>query len=119
MIKFSVMFRQPDDIDNFENTYNDFLALVERMPDIERRQVVHVLGSPQGQAPYYRLLELYYADEMALRTALMSTAGQEAGNELGRFTAGSFDVQIAEVYEELGSSTPVSQQPSDNDASGH
>ena len=76
MIKFSVMFRQPDDIDNFENTYNDFLALVERMPDIERRQVVHVLGSPQGQAPYYRLLELYYADEMALRTALMSTAAE-------------------------------------------
>lgn len=107
MIKFSVMFRKPDDNDNFENAYNDFLALVERMPNIERRQVIHVLGSPQGEAPYHRALELYYADEATLRTALLSKAGQEAGNELGRFAQGSFDVQIAEVYEENGGSTPA------------
>ncbi|MDQ7028147.1 MAG: EthD family reductase [Anaerolineae bacterium] len=105
MIKFVVMFRQPDDRGDFENAYNDFLALVERMPDIKRRQVVHVLGSPQGDAPYHRLLEIYFDTEEQLKASLMSGAGQEAGNELGRFKEGSFDVQFAEVYEEEGGST--------------
>lgn len=111
MIKFVVMFRRPQNEDNFDNAYNDFLALVERMPNILRRQAVHILGSPQGQAPYHRGLELYYEDEATLRTALMSAEGQEAGNELARFEDGSFDVYFSEVYEEAGGSTP---QPTTN-----
>lgn len=106
MIKFVIMFREPDDMAEFENAYNDFLALVERMPDIKRRQVVHVLGSPMGKAPYHRLLEIYFDTEDILKASLMSKAGQEAGNELARFKEDSFDVQFAEVYEEDGGSTP-------------
>ena len=105
MIKFAVMFRHPDDMAEFENAYNDFLALVERMPDIQRRQVVHVLGSPIGNPPYHRLLEIYFDTEDILKGSLMSPQGQEAGKELSRFKAGSFDVQFAEVYEEEGGST--------------
>lgn len=109
MIKFVVAFRKPQNTDDFENAYNDFLALIERMPHIQRRQVVHVLGSPQGDAPYERLLETYYETEALLREALLSKQGQEAGNELGRFEAGSFDVFFAEVYEEAGGSTRPTQ----------
>jgi uncharacterized protein (TIGR02118 family) len=105
MIKFVVMFRQPEDMTVFENAYNDFLALVERMPSIKRRQVVHVLGSPMGNAPYHRLLEIYFDTEDLLKASLMSPQGQEAGNELARFKQGSFDVQFAEVYEEEGGNT--------------
>lgn len=104
MIKFVVLFRQPTDIADFENAYNDFLALVEGMPHIQRRQVVHVLGSPQGNPPYYRALEIYFATQDLLRAALMSKEGQEAGNELARFTQG-FEVFFAEVYEESGGKT--------------
>ena len=107
MYKFVIMFRQPQDEADFENAYNDFLALVERMPDIKRRQVVHVTGSPLGKPPYYRLLELYFETEDMLKAALMTQAGQEAGNELARFKRGTFDVQIAMVYEEEGGSTPT------------
>jgi uncharacterized protein (TIGR02118 family) len=105
MIKFVVMFRQPEDMAVFENAYNDFLALIERMPNIKRRQVVHVLGSPMGNAPYHRLLEIYFDTEDLLKASLMSPPGQEAGNELARFKQGSFDVQFAEVYEEDGGNT--------------
>jgi uncharacterized protein (TIGR02118 family) len=105
MIKFAVMFRQPDNMADFENAYNDFLALVERMPNIKRRQVVHVLGSPLGDPPYHRLLEIYFDSEDLFKAALLSPQGQEAGNELARFKPGSFDVQFAEVYEEMGGNT--------------
>lgn len=108
MVKFMMLFEKPKDAAAFENAYNDLLALVERMPDVERRQVVNVLGSPAGDVPYYRVLEIYFSDSARMEASLRSKAGQEAGGELGRrFPAGSFEVMYAEVYEETGGSTPL------------
>ena len=106
MFKFVVMFTKPDKPEEFENTFNDFLALVERMPNITRRQIVHVMGSPQGEPLHYRGIELYFASNDEMKAALMSPPGQEAGNELARFEAGGFDVSFSAVYEEEGGSTP-------------
>lgn len=105
MIKFIVMFNHPEDMDKFENAYNDFLALVERMPDIQRRQVVHVTGSPMGEAPYYRIMEIYFDSEEQMRESLTSKPGQEAGLELARLGEGAFQMMYAEVYEEAGGKT--------------
>lgn len=106
MYKFMIMFRQPDHLDDFENVYNDLLALVERMPDVQRRQVISVFGSPLGQSPYYRILEVYFADRDHMEMSLLSDRGQEAGGELRRFPDGSFEMIFAEVYEETGGHTP-------------
>lgn len=105
MIKFIVFFNHPQDIDKFENAYNDFLALVERMPDIQRRQIVHAIGSPTGQAPYYRIMEIYFETEQQMRDSLTSAPGQEAGLELARLGEGAFQMMFAEVYEEAGGKT--------------
>ena len=105
MIKFMVMFRQPDSAERFESTYQDFLALVERIPNILRRQVVHVTGSPAGAAEYYRILEIYFESLEVQNEALMSDAGQEAGAELYRLPKDSFELLYADVYEEAGGST--------------
>jgi uncharacterized protein (TIGR02118 family) len=105
MVKFIILFRKPPLPDKFENTYNDFLALVERMPDVRRRQVVHVTGSPFGESPYYRFLEIYFDNESAMRAALLSPAGQEAGAELQKFPQKTFEVAYAEVFEETGGRT--------------
>lgn len=108
MVKFMITFRRPQNGEVFENAYNDFLALIERMPDITRRQVVNVLGSPVGDAPYYRILEVYFENIEILEASLKSKAGQEAGSELGRrFPAGSYEALFAEVYEEAGGQTPI------------
>lgn len=109
MIKFMVLFRQPDKAERFENTYQDFLALVERMPNILRRQVVHVTGSPGGVAEFYRILELYFESLDKQTEALMSDEGQEAGAELYRLPKDSFELLYADVYEEEGGSTPVAE----------
>ena len=102
-----VLFRKPKDLDAFEMRYNDFLALVERMPDIQRRQVISVLGSPVGEPRYYRVLEIYFNDMPQLEASLRSKAGQEAGGELARrFPADTVEALFAEVFEESGGSTP-------------
>ena len=105
MLKFMLMFRQPDDLEAFENSYNDLLALIERMPNILRRQVVAVTGSPVGIAPYYRILEIYFADEQTMEASLMTAIGQEAGGQIQTFPPGSFELLFADVYEESGGST--------------
>lgn len=107
MVKFSILFRDPIDPDEFENRYNDLLALLERMPDLIRRQVVSVIGSPQGRSPWFRVFEAYFEDEDRLRAALMSPAGQEAGAELFQFPQGSFETFFAHVYEEAGGRTEI------------
>lgn len=106
MVKFSIFFARPADLDGFEAVYNDFLALVERMPYIVRRQVNTVLGSPTGESRWYRVLEVYFEDYALLDAALKSPQGQEAGGELRRFAPGSFEMVFAEVYEEAGGQTP-------------
>lgn len=105
MFKFMICFRAPSSVDVFESAYNDFLALIERIPDIQRRQVIHVTGSPMGAPAYHRILEIYFESQELLQQSLLSAAGQEAGGELRRFAAGSFDVMYAEVYEEQGGKT--------------
>lgn len=105
MVKFIILFHNPDDLERFENLYNDFLALIERIPGILRRQVVTVLGSPQGETPYYRMLEIYFEDEAAMNASLMTPAGQEAGRELYKFPRGTFETLLADVYEEAGGRT--------------
>ena len=106
MVKFIILFLKPAKMEDFENAYNDFLALIERMPDVTRRQVVHVQGSPMGFAPYYRILEIYFPDMDTLEASLRSPAGQEAGSALSqRFQARSFEAVFADVYEETGGTT--------------
>ncbi len=117
MIKFMVLFRQPDNAERFENIYQDFLALVERIPHIQRRQVAHVTGSPGGAAEYYRILEIYFDTLEIQNEALMSDAGQEAGAELYRLPKDSFELLYADVYEEEGGSTPTAEsidEPADD-----
>ena len=106
MIKFMILFGPPEDAERFENIYQDFLALVERMPNILRRQVAHVTGSPQGAPEFYRILELYFESTETQTEALMSAAGQEAGQELHRLPSDSFQLLFADVYEEAGGNTP-------------
>ena len=111
MIKFMILFQQPSDAEHFEQVYQDFLALVERMPNILRRQVVHISGSPQGTPQFYRILELYFESPPAQQEALMSEVGQEAGQELRRLPAGTVQLLFADVYEETGGSTPAPDAP--------
>ena len=106
MIKFMILFGQPEDAESFENVYQDFLALVERMPNILRRQVVHVTGSPQGAPEIYRILELYFESTALQTEALMSSVGQEAGAELARMPSDAVQLLFADVYEEEGGNTP-------------
>ena len=106
MYKFMIIFRQAEDADRFESQYNQFLSRVEKMPGVTRRQVINVMGSPTGQSPYYRILEVYYNNRREMELSLATPIGQEAGRQLRAFPAGGFEMLFAEVYEETGGWPP-------------
>src|SRR2546430_6346548 len=99
MVKLSILYRRPADETTFETHYNQNLALMEKLPGIERRQACIVLGNPAGQSPYSRILELYFADYTSLDQALISPEGRAAGADLMRF-AHDAELIFAEVFEE-------------------
>ncbi|MFW5748383.1 MAG: hypothetical protein ACOCYT_02085 [Chloroflexota bacterium] len=113
-----MIFKQPEPeaIRQFEANYSRLLRQVEQMPDIVRRQVSSVVGSPAGASSYYRILEVFFADRQRMEDALMSTAGQRAGTEMAAFPAGSYEMIFAEVYEETGGQTSAANAAQgDND----
>src|SRR5260221_14623739 len=99
MLKLTILYPQPTDEDAFEVRYNQNLALMEKMPGIQRRQACVVLGGPGGKSPYYRILELYFVDFPTLDSAMLSPEGRAAGGDLMQFARDS-QLIFADVYEE-------------------
>lgn len=116
MFKFMIMFHKPGNLAAFEKDYNLFLGLVEKMPNILRRQVVDVVGSPRDKPVYYRILEVYFENQEAMQSALRTQEGQFAGASLARFPAGSIDLLFADVFEEEGGQTPTADPASSADS---
>lgn len=106
MVKFMIQFQHPANHDAFESAYTTFLAHIERMPGVARRQVVHVTGTTRGSTSLHRILEVYFDDQRALEASLKSPQGQSAGGALNLFPAGSVEMYFAEVFEENGGFTP-------------
>jgi uncharacterized protein (TIGR02118 family) len=105
LIKLTILYRKPADLDAFEAFYNENLALMEQLPGIVRRQANLVFGAPGGESEFHRVLELYFADRAALDTALRSEAGQAAGRHLMSRAAELAVLFFSEVYEEVGGHT--------------
>ena len=101
MYKMTLLFRQPDDPDHFEDQWSQtFIPLAEQMPGLKRITVCHVEGEPSGQSDYYRILEFQFADKTALDHALNSDKGIRAGKALMGFAGDITTILFSEAFEE-------------------
>lgn len=100
MVKLVILYKKPQNEALFEERYADNLALLERLPGIQRRQANMVLGSPTGESPYYRILELYFEDFEALDTAMTSSQGREAGQDLMKYAGDVAELVFVDVFED-------------------
>lgn len=99
MVKLILLYR-PSERSDFQDRYHKNLALLEKMPGIRRRAASIVHGTPEGVAPFERILELYFDDREAMEAALRSEAGIAAGRDLMEFAREDAIVLFADVYEE-------------------
>ena len=94
MHKLTVLYRQPDDPDGFEQHYaNEHEPIVRRYPGLREVRISRFTRDPRGNPPTYVLAaEMLFDDEAALDAALASDAGRESGKDFGHM-ARTFGVQ--------------------------
>ena len=99
MVKFVVMYGQPEDPAAFDEHYaGTHIPLVDKIPNLRRFESGKVLGTPEGGAPpFYYLAELWFDDGAELQAALGSPEGQAAGADVETFATGGATVMIAEA----------------------
>jgi len=82
MVKLMILFTRAANTGNFDLRYARNLALLKKMPEVERVEEGAVLGGPAGETSYHRVLELFFESFDALDAALMSPEGVAAGKDL-------------------------------------
>jgi len=89
MVKFVALYKQPADVEAFENAYrNEHLPLINKVKGLDNVEITHFTGGPRGDAEYYMMAELYFKDQETMMTAMGSPEMAEAGKNLMSFAKG-------------------------------
>ena len=77
-VKLVVLYAQPNDPEAFDRHYfGTHMPLVSGIPGLQRTETGKVgAAADGGELTYYRVTELYFADQGALQAAFASNEGQ-------------------------------------------
>jgi len=77
-VKLVVLYTQPDDADAFDQHYaGTHMLLVDKIPGLQRTETGKVAAAIDGgEKTYYRITELYFADQGALQAGFGSDEGK-------------------------------------------
>jgi uncharacterized protein (TIGR02118 family) len=77
-VKLVVLYTQPDDPDAFDKHYLGVHApLVENVPGLQRFEGARLVAAADGgEQTYFRIAELWFADQDALQAGLGSDEGK-------------------------------------------
>ena len=96
--KLIALYRQPEDAAAFLQHYDEVhVPLVRRLPHLQSIVVNRVTGSPIGEAPYFLIAEMHFADRAQFDEAMASPENRAAGKDLMSFAR---DVVTLLVVEE-------------------
>jgi uncharacterized protein (TIGR02118 family) len=78
-VKLIVMYPRPKDIEVFEKVYqNEHVPMaVEKLAGKTKIVASDVLSSPQGTAPFHRIVEVYFPSKQALEACAASEGGKQ------------------------------------------
>ncbi len=98
MFKFYAMYKRPADEAAFFKYYNDVhIPLVRKVPGLKGAVVNRIVGSPMGgEAPYFLIAELHFADKAAFDAASRTPEFQATGADVANFAKGLLTVMVAE-----------------------
>jgi uncharacterized protein (TIGR02118 family) len=79
-VKLVVLYTRPDDPSAFDRHYFDaHMPLVNVVPGLQRAETGRMVAALDGgEQTYYRVAELYFADQAALEAAFGSDQGKAA-----------------------------------------
>ena len=99
MIKITVLYGHPTEPSAFEEYYADtHIPLVDAIQGIERVELTLFANKADGALPaYYRMAELYFADQQAMESTMSSDAAQIAVADIANFATGGATVLVGQT----------------------
>jgi uncharacterized protein (TIGR02118 family) len=98
-VKLVVIYPRPTDVAAFEKLYQDehVPMAVKNLAGKTKFVATKVNGSPQGNAPFYRIAEIHFPSMQALQACAASKGGQDTlAHAIKISTGGAPIVLIAE-----------------------
>lgn len=101
MIKLTVLYLPPDDVDAFLKHYREVhLPLVRAVPGVARIVAQRVRSSPGAKEPrYFLVAEMHFADQASFDAAMRSDENKRAGRDLMAFSQGKFVMLVTDELE--------------------
>lgn len=86
MVKLVALFKRPDDVDAFEQHYNNVhLPLIRQVPGLRKLVINNVWGAPRGEPAYFKITEMWFDDRAAFDAGMASDENRAAGKDLMSF----------------------------------
>jgi uncharacterized protein (TIGR02118 family) len=98
-VKLVVLYTQPDDADAFDRHYlGTHMPLVTSIPGLERAETATLASALDGgEKTYYRMAELYFADQRALGAAFGTDEGKATATDYQAIAPPGSRMFIADV----------------------
>jgi uncharacterized protein (TIGR02118 family) len=99
VVKLMVLYGNPDETSAFDAYYaGTHVPLVEKIPHLTRFEHGESLGAADGgEAPYYYVAELAFADAATLQAALASPEGQAVAADVANFASGGVTMFVVQA----------------------
>jgi uncharacterized protein (TIGR02118 family) len=99
MVKLVALYDVPTDPAAFDAYYHQtHMPIALTIPGLIRGETARILGTAEGgEAPYYRVAELCFADMAQLQAGASSPEGQATLADLANFATGGATLLIAET----------------------
>lgn len=98
MVKLIAIYRKPENVEEFDQHYNEIHApLAAKMPGLIKLEVNRIYGTPMGESDLHLIAEMYFENKDALVQALSAPEGRAAGKDLMGFAGKIVSMHFAEV----------------------
>jgi uncharacterized protein (TIGR02118 family) len=100
-VKLVVLYIHPDDTDTFDRHYGGVhMPLVDKIPGLLRTETGKVRTALDGgEKTYYRITELYFADQAALQAGFGSDEGKATAADYQKIAAAGSRMFLVPVDE--------------------
>jgi len=99
--KLVILFNQPLPSDFEQHWSEQFVPLAEKLPGLRRIVVSHTHGGPAGPVEVYLLHELHFDSLEALKAAMLTPEGINAGQALVKLVGKQATLLFAEHMEDV------------------
>lgn len=98
-MKLIALYKQPEDIQAFEESYfNTHMPLIHKVPGLQRTVITRFNRTLMGE-PFFMMAEMYFTDESALKAGMKSPEMAAAGENLNSFAAGLVTLMLGREEE--------------------